>query len=291
MYPRAFDYAAPATVEEALSLIAEYGSEAKLLAGGQSLIPILKLRFASPSLLVDLNRIPGLDGITETGSQLRIGAMARHSQLLESRLLSGRYPVIPAAASRIADPLTRNLGTLGGSLAHADPSGDWASVILALRGDLVLRGLAGERVVAAREFYRGVFRTVLEPGEILTEIRVPRPAGPAGGTYIKMERRVSDFATVGVAVQLELAGERVRRAGIGLTAVADRNIVAVEAEEALAGTRPTADAFATAGRLAAEAARPRSDSRGSVEYKREMVRVFVERGLRRALELAQGDSR
>lgn len=288
MYPSPFDYTAPASLDEALSVLAERGDEAKVLAGGQSLIPLMKLRFASPALLVDLNRIPGLGYIEEEGDALRIGALTRHSELADSEVLGERYPAMAAAAPLVSDPIVRNLGTIGGSLAHADPAGDWGSVMLALGAEVVARSSKGERTIPIAEFFRGTFTTALQPDEILTEVRVPRPAGPSGGTYLKLERKVGDFATVAAAVQLELSDGTIGRAGIALTAVGPQNVRAVEAEEALRGAEPTGEAFAEAARLAAEAADPVSDVRGSAEYKREVARVFVERGLARALEIARG---
>ncbi|RMH19434.1 MAG: xanthine dehydrogenase family protein subunit M [Acidobacteria bacterium] len=288
MYPPPFDYQAPDSLEEALAILAEHGYEAKALAGGQSLIPLLKLRFAAPAVLVDLGRIPGLDGVEAADGELRIGALARHNQLAASPLVAERCPAASAAAPQIADPLVRNLGTLGGSLAHADPAGDWGSVMIACGAQLVLASAGGRRTVPATEFFRGVFDTALEPTELLTEVRIPSPRGPAGGTYLKLERKVGDFATVGVAVSLELDGAgRIARAGIGLTAVGPQNLRAAAAEEALAGAEPTAEAFAEAGRLAAGGCEPASDVRGSAEYKRHVVEVYVRRGLARALEIAR----
>lgn len=287
MYPSRFDYAAPDSLDEVLSLLAEHGDEAKLLAGGQSLIPLMKLRFASPGLLVDLNRVPELDFVRESNGHLRIGALCRHNRLAEDESLERSCPAMAAAAPLIADPLVRNLGTIGGSLAHADPAGDWGSVMLALDAQVVARSSSGERTIPIGDFFRGTFTTALEPTEVITEIRVPKPDGPAGGTYLKLERKVGDFATVGVAVQLELDGDRVRRAGIGLTAVGPQNLDAVDARKALEGEKAGGDAFEEAASLAALAADPKTDVRGSAEYKKEIVRVFVKRGLARALEIAR----
>lgn len=287
MLPARFDYAAPRSLDEALALLAERADEAKVLAGGQSLIPLMKLRFASPDLIVDLNRIPGLDGIEETDGTLRVGALARHNQLACSNLLATRYQAMAAVAPLVSDPVVRNLGTLGGSLAHADPAGDWASVMLALRAEVVARSASDERTIPMTDLIRGPFTTALEPTEILTEIRIPRPRGPAGGTYLKLERKVGDFATVAVAVQLELANGSISRVGIGLTAVGPQNLVATRAEEILAGAQPTPEAFDEAARAAAAEAEPLSDLRGSAEYKRQVVATYVRRGLARALELAR----
>lgn len=287
MYPAPFDYVAPGSLEEVLSVLQERGDEAKLMAGGQSLIPLMKLRFAAPALVVDLNRVAGLDSLEETNGHLRVGALCRHNQLAGSELLARSYPAMAAAAPLIADPLVRNLGTIGGSLAHADPAGDWGSVMLALGAELVATSASGERRIPIGDFFRGTFTTVLEPDELVTEIRVPKPKGPTGGTYLKLERKVGDFATVGVAVQLELNGKKIGRAGIGLTAVGPQNLAATDAEEALEGEKPGEKIFAEAAQLAAQAADPKSDLRGSADYKRHVVRVFVERGLERALEIAR----
>jgi carbon-monoxide dehydrogenase medium subunit len=287
LLPPKFDYSAPRTTDEVLSLLQQHGREAKVLAGGQSLIPLMKLRFASPSLLVDINHVDGLADIDESNGELRIGTLARHEQLAETSLLEQRYPLIATTAPWIADPLSRSLGTIGGSLAHADPAGDWGSVMLALDASVVVRTTSGERTIAVRDFFRGPFRSTLEPTELLTEVRIPAAGANSGGTYLKLERKVGDFATVGVAVQLELDGDTIRRAGIGLTAVGPKNIEATAAEEALAGARPTPEVFDEAAQLAADAADPIDDVRGSAAYKRAVVRAYVRRGLDRSLELAR----
>jgi carbon-monoxide dehydrogenase medium subunit len=287
LFPSSFEYAAPHSLEEALSALSERADEAKVLAGGQSLIPLMKLRFASPALIVDLNRIPGLSFIEESGDHLRIGALTRNSELVASELLETSYPVMAAAAPLISDPIVRNLGTIGGSLAHADPAGDWGSVMIALGADVVARGPSGERTIPVKSLLVDTFTTSLEPTEIITEVRIPKSGDRSGGTYLKLERKVGDFATVGVAVQLALDDGKVARAGIALTAVGSKNLEAEVAQQALAGVQPSEDAFEEAARLAAEAANPVSDVRGSAEYKRAVVRTFVNRGLDRALELAR----
>jgi carbon-monoxide dehydrogenase medium subunit len=287
MLPAAFEYHRPETLDEALSLLDQHGDEGKVLAGGQSLIPLMKLRFAAPGHLVDINRVPGLDGLQEADGQLRVGALTRHASLEHSDLLKQRYPVMAQAAPMISDPIVRNLGTIGGSLAHADPAGDWGSVMLAMSATVVVRSPSGEREIPIAEFLQDTFTTSLEPNEIVTEIRVPQPAARSGGAYLKMERKVGDFATVAVGVHLELANGTIGKAGIALTAVGSKNIEAADAEQSLAGAEPTDDAFAEAGRLAAQAADPVSDVRGSADYKRHIVEVFVRRGLARALESAR----
>jgi carbon-monoxide dehydrogenase medium subunit len=286
MLPSRFEYQRPATLDEALGLLATLGEDAKVLAGGQSLIPMMKLRFASPGHLFDVNRIAGLDGIEERDGSLRIGALVRHNALAASDVIGARYPTIAVAAPQIADPLVRNLGTIGGSLAHADPAGDLGSVMLSLGGSVVLKSAKGERTVPIADFLVDTFTTSIEPDELLTEIQVPVPTGKWGGTYMKLERKVGDFATVGVAVSLELTNGTIGRAGIGMTGVGLKNIQATEAEASLAGATPDADAFAQAGRLAAAASSPVTDVRGSEEYKRHMVEVYVQRGLARAVETA-----
>ena len=286
MLPSRFEYHRAGTMEEAFSLLATYGDEAKVLAGGQSLIPMMKLRFASPGHLVDVNHIEGLDGIEERDGVLRIGALVRHNTLAASEVINARYPTIAAAAPMIADPLVRNLGTIGGSLAHADPAGDLGSVMLSLGGSVVLKSATGERTVPIADFLVDTFTTSIRPDELLTEIQVPMASGRSGGTYLKLERKVGDFATVGVAVSVDLSNGTIGRAGIGLTGVGLKNIQASEAEASLAGATPGDDAYAQAGRLAAAASNPVTDVRGSEEYKRHMVEVYVQRGLARAVETA-----
>ncbi|HXZ58016.1 MAG TPA: xanthine dehydrogenase family protein subunit M [Gaiellaceae bacterium] len=284
MYPASFEYFAPTTLEEAGGLLEQYGDEAKVLAGGQSLIPLMKLRFASPRALVDVNGVDGLDGFDEEDGGLRIGALVRHAACERSELLRGRFGALGDAAPQISDPVVRNRGTVGGSLAHADPQGDWGSVMMAVRAEVVARGPEGTRTIPVRELFQGPFTTSLEPNEILTEIRVPDPGPKAAGTYLKLERKVGDFATVGVAVHVSFSNGSVQQAGIGLTGVGPTNLVAEAAEEALAGAALDDEAIGEAARLAAEAAQPHGDLRGSEEYKRNVVRVFTERGLRAAAE-------
>jgi len=287
MYPSRFEYAAPETLLEALSLLAEHGDEAKVLAGGQSLIPLLKLRFASPRILVDINRIEELEGLRETDGHLRIGALVRTADCARSDLLRGRYGVLASAAPQISDPIVRNLGTVCGSVAHADPQGDWGSALLAADARVVARGPDGTREIPLAELFLGPFTTALEPTEVVTEARVPDPGPRAGGSYQKLERKVGDFATAAAAVHLQLDdGGRVARAGIALTGVGPTNIRAERSEQRLAGAEPDDSAIAEAARLAAEDAQPLADNRGDVEYKRNVVRVFVERGLRAAVEAA-----
>jgi carbon-monoxide dehydrogenase medium subunit len=286
MLPSRFDYHRAATLDEALDLLAELGEDAKVLAGGQSLIPVMKLRFASPGHLIDLNRIEGLDGIAERDGSLRIGALVRHNDLAASDVITARYPTIAAAAPQIADPIVRNLGTIGGSLAHADPSGDLGSVMLAMGASVILKSKEAEREVPVVDLLVGAFETSIEPTEILTEIRVPQPGPQVGGTYLKLERKIGDYATVAAATFLSLENGAIGTAGIGLTSVGLSNIKATDAERALAGQTPSDDLFAEAGRLAAAASNPVADVRGSETYKKHMVEVYVRRGLAKAAETA-----
>lgn len=285
MLPPRFDYRAPRTLEEALAILAELGPEARPLAGGQSLIPLLKLRAARPSCLVDLRHL-GLDGFGEEDGHLVLGATVTHAALERSALVRDRYPLLHDAARVIADPLVRNLGTVGGSAAHADPAGDWGPVLLAARAVLVAAGPAGEREIPADGFFVGSFETALAPGELLVRILVPRRPR-AGGAYHKLRRRVGDFATVGVAVDLSVdAAGAIEDCGIGMSGVGLSYVRAAKAEEHLRSRRPDRAALRRAAEIAAEEVHPVSDHRGSARYKRELVRVFALRGLERALERA-----
>ncbi|HEV2140847.1 MAG TPA: xanthine dehydrogenase family protein subunit M [Candidatus Dormibacteraeota bacterium] len=288
MFPAAFDYRSPASLDEALSLLAEHGDSAKVMAGGQSLIPLLKLRFTQPELVVDIGRLKGISAVTQSGDWLKIGALTRHVALERNHELGGGWAIIPEAAHWIADPLVRNQGTIGGSICHADPSGDWGAVMLALDADLVAHSKSGERVIHARDFFQGPFTTALRADEILTEIRIPASNRPRAGVYNKLERKVGDFATVAVAVQVELNGGKVAKAGIGLTSVGATNIKAQAAEKAIEGHEPTDAIIAETARLAADASEPKTDVRGSAEFKKDVVRVFVQRGLKTAIARAQG---
>jgi aerobic carbon-monoxide dehydrogenase medium subunit len=287
MYPSRFRYEAPRSLDEAISLMHDGGDYVKVLAGGQSLVPLMKLRFASPELIVDINNVPALAyHRTDPDGSLHIGALCRHADLERSDLLKATQPTMASAAPLIADPIVRNRGTLVGSLCHADPQGDWASVVLALGGAVVARGPRGTRAVPLADFVTGPFQNVLDPDEIVVEAVIPAARGIRSGGYLKLERRVGDFATVGVAVAVETIGENVTRAGIALTGVGGSTIGATAAADALVGRPLTAESIGQAAALAAEVARPRTDHRGSAEYKRHMVRTFVQRILSRA-EAAQ----
>ena len=287
MLPPPFDYVAPRSLDEVLDLLAEHGDEAKVLAGGQSLIPVLKLRLGAPAWLVDITRLGGLDELAEDGGRLRVGALVRHRDAERSALLRERYPTMAAAAPQVSDPLVRNLGTVCGSLAHADPAGDWGAVMLAMGADLVVRSRGGSRMIAARDFFDGPFTTALRPDGLLVEVRVP-PRPRTGGAYLKLERKVGDFATAAVAVRVTMENGRIGDAGIGLTAVGPNNLEATEAEAVLAGAEPSDEVFREAAELAARAASPSADTRGSAEYKRNVIRVFTERGLRQSAAMAGG---
>jgi aerobic carbon-monoxide dehydrogenase medium subunit len=282
MYPSRFRYEAPRSLDEAIGLLRENGDDAKVLAGGQSLVPLMKLRFASPELIVDINNVPGLGYHREDpDGTLHVGALCRHVDLERSDLLKSKQPTMAAAAPLIADPIVRNRGTLVGSLCHADPQGDWASVVLALGGAVVAQGPGGKRIIAAKDFVTGPFQNVLEPDEIAVEAVIPPAKGARAGGYLKLERRVGDFATVGVAVAIETSGSAVTRAGIALTGVGGATIGASAAAEALVGEPLTEQKIELAAQLAGDAAQPRTDHRGSAEYKRHIVRTFVTRLLNR----------
>ena len=287
MFPAAFDYVAPSTLSEALSILKQRGDDAKVMAGGQSLIPLLKLRFSQPALVVDIGRLPAMAEIKRDDGHVRIGALVRHVDVERSKELAKLLPLMVEAVHWISDPLVRNRGTLVGSVCHADPSGDWGSIMLALNAELVAQSSSGERVIPIDGFFQGPFTTTLRPDEIAVAVRIPLPSGRAGGSYHKLERKVGDFATVAVSVQVELDGNKVKMAGIGLTSVGATNIKAKAAEKALIGHELKDDVIAEAARLAAAAAEPKDDMRGSAAYKKDVVRVFVQRGLKAALARAQ----
>jgi aerobic carbon-monoxide dehydrogenase medium subunit len=288
VYPSRFRYEAPRSLDQAIDLLHLGGGEAKVLAGGQSLVPLLKLRFAAPELLVDINNIPGLGyHRVDPDGTVRIGALCRHAELERSTILASQQPTMAAAAPLIADPIVRNRGTLVGSLCHADPQGDWASVVTALGGHVVAQGPDGRRTIPIAQFVSGPFQNVLAIDEIAVEAVIPAPKGSRAGGYLKLERRVGDFATAGVAVAIETSGELVVRAGIGLTGVGGSTIDAVDAGQALVGRQLTAESIGQAADLAAQVARPRTDHRGSAEYKRHIVHTFVVRILTRLAETAE----
>ena len=289
MFPSSFDYHAPATLAEAVALLARHREEAKVLSGGQSLLPLMKLRLGQPRLLVDIGRIPGLEYLEEKDGVLAIGGRTREAALERSELIRSRYPLIADTAAVIADPLVRNLATVGGNLAHGDPANDHPAAMIALGARVIATGPKGAREIAVEGLFTGLFSTVLEPDEILTEIRVPTPPPRSGGAYRKLERKVGDFATAAAAVQLTLsAGGEVERVGIGLTNAGPTPVRAIDAERYLTGKKLDEATVAEAARLAAKAANPTADRRGTVEYKREMARVLTARALRKADERAKG---
>ena len=289
MIPASFDYHAPSSLADAIALLQRHGDQAKVLSGGQSLLPLLKLRMGAAEHLVDIGRIPGLEYIKEDGGFLKIGGRTRESMLERSELIRSKYPILYDTALVIADPLVRNRATVGGNLAHADPANDHPATMLALGAEVVATGPAGERTIPIAEFFTGIFSTTLAADEILTEIRIPIPPPGSGGAYVKLERKVGDFATAAAAAQVTLAaGGEVARAAIGLTAVGPMPIKAAAAGEFLLKKRPDAATIAEAARLAAADASPTADRRGSVEYKREMARVLTARALARAIERAGG---
>ncbi|HEY7233268.1 MAG TPA: xanthine dehydrogenase family protein subunit M [Gemmatimonadaceae bacterium] len=289
MIPSSFDYLAPATVGEAVSLLRTHAGDAKILAGGQSLIPMLKLRLAEPAVLIDINRIPGLGYVEERDGSLRIGALAREVDLESSAVVRQRYQILNDTTAVIADPLVRNTATVCGNIAHGDPGNDHPATMLALDATFVAQGPSGTRRIPARDFFLGLFSTALNEDEILIEIAVPRPAPRTAGAYLKLERKVGDYATAGVAVQLTLdASGGCERVGIGLTNVGAMAIEAVRAEDFLRN-KPLDDAtIAQASEIAASEADPLEDRRGSADYKRDVVRVLTARALRLAASRAAG---
>lgn len=288
MIPPSFDYEAPGTISEALTLLGQ-NPEAKILAGGQSLIPLMRFRLASPALLIDINPIQDLDFIQEDNGWLRIGALTRESTLDRSPLVHQKYPMLADTSRVIADPLVRNMATVGGNLAHADPANDHPATMLAYDAQLVATGPQGERSIPVREFFAGPFEPALAHDEILTEVRIPAYKPGAGGAYFKLERKVGDFAIAAVAVQIGLDADGIcNYAGIGLTNVGLTPIKATAAEEALVGNKLDDVVIRNAAQLASEASEPVSDQRGSEEYKRALVRNLTVRALRKAVERAEG---
>jgi carbon-monoxide dehydrogenase medium subunit len=285
--PAPFGYERATTVEHALTLLEELGPDARLLAGGHSLLPMMKLRIAKPSHLIDIDRLAGeLGCIAERDGEVRIGAMTRHNAILASELLRDRLAIFTDAERVIADPVVRNRGTIGGALCQADPSEDLSAVCAAVCVKLVIRASGGERVVDMHEFHRGPYETAVGPAEMLVEVRVPLHE-PGGSAYEKVDRRAGDWAVVAVGASLDFADGAIARAGIALAA-AGGDITSTAAEHAVQGERPSAELFAHAGRLAAAACEPVSDQRGSAEYKRHVVGVLTERALMRAAQRGGG---
>lgn len=287
MIPAEFQYVAPKTLPEAVALL-QSNQDAKILSGGQSLIPLMRFRLATPPLLVDINNIVGLGYIREAGGWLHIGATVREDDLDNAPILRVNYPLLRDTARAIADPLVRNRATVCGNLAHADPANDHPATMLAYRAEIVATGVKGERVIPIDQFFVGLFATTLASDEIITEVRFPIPPAHSGGAYIKMERKVGDFATAGVAVQLTLdAAGKIQQIGIGLTNVGATAIRAQRSEDVLRGKMPDALGITQAAQFAQEDCAPAADLRGSEEYKRNLVRVLTLRAINKALERAR----
>jgi aerobic carbon-monoxide dehydrogenase medium subunit len=285
--PAYVEYEKATSVEHALALLARFGPEARILAGGHSLIPMMKLRLAQPETLVDINGLAELCYLTVTDGELRIGTLTRHAQLLDSAAAGAHFAILHDAEKVIADPIVRNWGTVGGSLCQADPSEDLSAAFAALKATMLIRGPDGTRTVPAREFHTGPYETVVADGELLTEIRIAiRPGG--GSAYQKVGRRVGDWPVGAAGAAVWLAGDRIAEAGIGLTAVGAEHFAAAEAEEFLRGAPATEESFARAGQIAAEHCRPSSDQRGPADYKRHLASELTTRALRRAVRRARG---
>ena len=287
MIPGQFDYVRPGNLDETLRILKDREGEAKLLSGGYSLIPLIKLRLAQPALLVDLRDVGGLDGITMTDDYLSIGARATHRQIHEAPIVRDTYLLLHDVTATIGDPQVRNWGTIGGSVAHADPASDWPAVLIAAGATIVCRSQTGDRSIPARDFFLDTFQTAIEPTEVLTEIRMPRRPKGTGGAYEKLERKVGDFATAGVAAIVRLGTDgHITSAGIGVTGLAYAPFAATDAEEVLSGNAPSDALFRHAGAAAAAQSSPVGDVRGPIEYKRAMAAELTLRALRRATERA-----
>ena len=287
MIPPAFEYLRPNTIPEAIALLQRHGEDAKILSGGQSLIPMMKLRIARPGYLIDINRISGLSYIKEEGGFLKIGGLTREAELESSPVIRAKYPILLDTAHVIADPQVRNLATVAGNLAHGDPANDHPATMLALGAQVVATGAHGERIIPIEEFFLSLFSTALQPGEILTEIRIPVPPARSGGAYFKLERKVGDFATAAVAAQVTVdANGAAQNVGIALTNVGPTPIKAKKAEDFLRGKKLDEANMRQAAQLAADDAQPSSDLRGPAEYKKGLVKELAKRALSRAAERA-----
>lgn len=288
MIPGAFTYLAPRSVPEAISLMQQHGDDAKVLAGGQSLIPVMRFRLAEPKYIIDVNRIEELTGIAQRGDQLIIGALVREVDLERHPLVREHFPILIDTSEVIADPLVRNLSTVGGNLAHGDPANDHPATMLALRAEVVAVGPNGERVIPIDDLFVDTFTTSLATDELLTEIRIPMPEPGSGAAYVKFERKVGDYAVAASAINLTLDSDgRVTQAGIGLTNASYKPLRAANAEAALTGQEPTDDVIRAVAEAAAAEADPSEDLRGSVDYKRAMVRTMTTRAIARALDRAR----
>ena len=288
MIPPPFEYLNPNQVSEAISLLQKHGEEAKILAGGHSLIPAMKLRFAMPVYLIDISGIDGLEYIREEDGQLKIGAMTRESSLEESNLIKDNYPLLLDTVKMIADPQVRNMATVGGNLAHGDPANDHPATMIALRASVAVEGPNGRREIGIDDFFPDFFTTALEDNEILTEIRIPASQPGSGGAYQKIERKVGDYAAAAVACQLSLEADgKIQQIGIGLTNVGPVPIRSVGAEGNLRGKTPDDSLIQESGRLAAEECNPVDDLRGSAGYKRDLVNELTQRAIKISIERAE----
>jgi len=279
--PAPFEYERATSVEDAVALLERLGPEARLIAGGHSLLPMMKLRLATPEHLVDINDLADLSYIREEDGEIRIGALTRHRDVLESELLAARYPIFADAERVVADPVVRNRGSVGGSLCQADPAEDLSAVCSAVKAQVVIRGSGGERVVAMDDFHQGPYETAVGDAEMLVEIRIP-VRGDVGSAYEKVERRAGDWAVVAVGAALWMDGGTISDAGVALAAVGSTTVHAKRAEEALRGQTPSEELFAQAAAIAAEDCSPSADQRGPVDYKRHLAGELTHRALRRA---------
>lgn len=290
MIPAIFDYIAPSSLDEALRALADHGEEAKLLAGGHSLLPLLKLRLARPKLLIDLGRIRGLSGIRQEDEKIVVGALTTHNQMESSELLKQKCPLLLQTARAIGDVQVRNRGTVGGSLSHADPAADWPAAILALAAELKLNGPGGERLIAAEDFFLGPLTTAIEPTEILTEIRVPVLSTRCGSSYLKMAQQASGFALVGVAVWLSVGAQgRCEDIGIGVTGLEAKPFRARAVEERLRGNKLTLELIKESASQVAQHSEPLDDLHASAHYRAHLARVFTSRAIQEAGKLKLKD--
>ena len=289
MIPPSFEYLTPSNISDAVALLQKHGDEAKILAGGHSLIPAMRLRLAEPGYLIDISGIGGLDYIQEESGQLRIGAMTCEAALEESEIVQRKFPLLLDTAKMIADPSVRNMATVGGNLAHGDPANDHPATMLALRASVIAEGPNGTREIKIDNFFPDFFTTALSEDEILTEIRIPTPPSASGGAYLKIERKVGDYAAAAVACQLNIdSSGSIENIGLGLTNVGSTPIRASSAEELLKGKKPDENMLAEAGRLAAADSEPMEDLRGSAEYKRALVNELTQRAIKLSLQRAEG---
>lgn len=288
MIPSSFDYVAPKSVEDALKFLSEHGEDAKLLAGGHSLLPLMKLRLAAPKYVVDIGRISGLRGIREVEGHIEIGALTTHAEVETSDLLARACPLLRETAREIGDVQVRNRGTIGGSLAHADPAADYPAAILALEAVITAQGAGGERTIAAADFFKGTFETALQSGELLTRVRVARFTPQTGSAYLKVHHPASGYAVVGVAVVLEVDGGRtIRKARVGITGLGPKAFRATAVEKELEGKHPDASVLRAAAARAAEGVTPLSDLNASAEYRADLARTYTRRALEQALARAK----